>query len=94
MNKKPELELTEGSTYKIISMGGRDSSLESKGVFKGFISIGIDEIGLIMELDKSHGEMKGKIRIIPLHVILAIDVYDVKPNDKKDKEKEMPNYVG
>jgi hypothetical protein len=47
-----------------------------------------------MKLDKSHGEMKGKIRIIPLHVILAIDVYDVKPNDKEDKEKEMPRYVG
>jgi hypothetical protein len=94
MNKKTEMELTEGSTYKIISLGSRDSALESKGVFKGFISIGIDEIGLIMKLDKSHGEMKGKIRIIPLHVILAIDVYDVKPNDKEDKEKEMPRYVG
>ena len=94
MSKKPEMELTDGSEYNIISIGGRDSALETKGIFKGFMTIGIDEIGLIMKLDKDHGDMTGKIRIVPLHAILAIDVLDAKPNSKKNDDKEMPNYVG
>ena len=60
----------------------------------GFMTIGIDEIGLIMKRDKDHGDMTGKIRIVPLHAILAIDLLDAKPNSKKDDNKEMPNYVG
>lgn len=94
MNKKPEQELTEGSEYKIISLGGKDNVLETEGVFKGFTSMGVDEIGLLMELNEKHGEMKGKTRIIPLHVILAIDVFEAKPNQKKDDEKETAHYVG
>jgi len=94
MNKKPEMELTEDSKYKIISIGGKDSSLETKGIFKGFMNIGIDEIGLIMKLDKDNGDMAGKIRIIPLHAILAINVLDAKLNSKKDDDTEMPRYVG
>ena len=94
MNKKREMELTDGSKYNIISIGGRDSALETKGRFKGFMTIGIDEIGLIMKLDKDHGDMTGKIRIVPLQAILAIDVLDAKPNSKKDDDKEMPRYVG
>ena len=96
MNRKSQLnvELTEGSKYKIISIGGKDKPLETQGVFKGYISLGIDEIGLLINLDKNHNEMKGKIRIIPLHAILAIDVLEVKHNDKMNAEKERPNYVG
>jgi hypothetical protein len=75
-------------------MGGRDKSIETTGIFKGFISIGVDEIGLLIELGKKHENMKGKIRIIPLHVILAIDVINAKPNNKKELDGEMPHYVG
>jgi hypothetical protein len=38
--------------------------------------------------------MAGKIRIIPLHVILAIDVFESKPNVKKNSDKETSHYVG
>jgi hypothetical protein len=38
--------------------------------------------------------MAGKIRIVPLHVILAIDVLEAKPNLKKDSDKETSHYVG
>ena len=93
-DNKKKMELTEGSVYKITSLGGRDSSIETEGVFKGFISIGVDETGLLMELSKIHGIMAGKIRIIPLHVILLIDVLDVKENEKKDDYKGMSHYVG
>ena len=94
MNKENKLELTEGSVYKITSLGGRDILLETEGVFKGFISIGVDETGLLMEMSKSHGVLAGKIRIVPLHVILLIDVLDVKENERKEDDKGMSHYVG
>jgi len=94
MEKEKKLELTEGSVYKIISLGSRDNLIETEGVFKGFISIGVDETGLLMELNSSHGDMAGKMRIIPLHVILLIDVLDVKEEEKKDDYKGISHYVG
>lgn len=93
MKQKNKMELTEGSKYRITSLGGRDRLIESKGVFKGFVSIGIDENGLLLELDKSHGELKGKNRIIPVHVILAIDVIEAKEN-KEEEDADISHYVG
>jgi len=93
-DEKDKLELTEGSIYKITTLGGRDQPLETEGTFKGFISIGVDETGLLMQLSKSHGVLAGKIRIIPLHVILLIDVVAVKENCKKEDYKGMSHYVG
>lgn len=94
MKEEKKMELTEGSVYKITSLGGRDVLLETEGTFKGFISIGVDETGLLMELANSHGTMAGKIRIVPLHVILLVDVLDAKENQKKDDFKDMSHYVG
>jgi hypothetical protein len=94
MTKDPEMELTQGSHYKIISVGGRDRMLETEGTFKGFMTIGVDEIGLLMELNEAHGALKGKIRIVPLHVILAIDVLEAKPNEQPEDDKQFSHYVG
>jgi hypothetical protein len=94
MRKKSEMEVTIGSEYKIISLGGKDNVLESEGIFEGYATVGMDEIGLLMRLNKKHGDMNGKIRIVPLHVILAIDVLDAKPDDDIDDDKEMSHYVG
>lgn len=93
-DEKKKMELTEGSIYKITSLGARDSTLETTGTFKGFINIGVDETGLLMELNETHGDMMGKVRIVPLHVILLIDVLDAKENDKKDDFKGISHYVG
>jgi len=94
MNEDKKMELTEGSEYKITSLGGRDALLETEGTFKGFINIGVDETGLLMELGQSHGDMAGKIRIVPLHVLLLIDVLAAKENEEKDDSREMSHYVG
>lgn len=94
MNKEKKMELTENSVYKITSLGARDSVLETEGTFKGFISIGVDETGLLMELGPSHGDMVGKIRIVPLHVLLLIDVLDLKEDAEKDDDKGISHYVG
>ena len=94
MTKKDELKLTEGSRYKVISIGGRDVALETEGVFKGFASIGIDEGGMQIELSECHGDMQGKIRIVALHAILAIDILDAKKDDTKDDSKDTDHYYG
>jgi len=94
MNDEKKVELTEGSIYKVTSLGAKDAVLETEGAFIGFISIGVDETGLLMKLSESHGDMAGKIRIVPLHVILLIDVLESKQNKKKDDEKGMSHYVG
>jgi len=94
MNKKLEIALTEGSEYRIVSIGGRDATLETQGIFKEFTTLGIDEIGLLIELGQDHGEIAGRMRIVPLHAILAIDIIDAKPNNKKDDTKETSQYYG
>ena len=48
MDKKEQFKLTEGSRYRIISIGGRENPLETEGIFNGFSTLGIDEICLIM----------------------------------------------
>lgn len=94
MNKENKKELTEGSEYKILSLGARDNMLETEGIFKGFINIGVDETGLLMELNHKHGEMAGKTRIVPLHVLLAIDILKIEENEKKDDDRGVSHYVG
>ncbi|MCU0850810.1 MAG: hypothetical protein MUC80_06000 [Candidatus Thermoplasmatota archaeon] len=88
MEKKEDWKLIEGSRYKIISIGGRDSSLETEGVFRGYATIGIEEAGLVIEQATEHQGESEKVRIVPLHAILAIDVLDVKPHEGKDEERE------
>ena len=94
MKEEKKMELTEGSVYKITSLGGRDVLLETEGVFKGFISMGVDETGLLIELNRNHGDMSGKIRIVPIHMILLIDILESRENEKKDDDKLMSHYVG
>ena len=88
MNKKEDWKLIEGSRYKIISIGGRDSSLETEGVFQGYATIGIEEAGLVIELGTDKEKGGEKLRIVPLHAILAIDVLDVKRHESSDEDKE------
>lgn len=83
--------LTKGSRYRVESMETRDRIKVTKGVFRGFATIGPDE-ALVMELDDSHQEMKGKLRLIPLHVILAVDVLEQAPGEAPPPEKHGRMY--
>jgi len=38
--------------------------------------------------------MNGKIRIIPLHAVLAMDVIEMKQSEDDEEDTEMPRYVG
>lgn len=79
------LELTEGSKYIITSLGSRDEPMQSSGTFTGYITIG-NGGAICLELDKTHKKLSGKVRIIPEHMILAIDV--IKIADKKEEEEK------
>lgn len=61
--------------------------METVGIFRGFTSVGPDE-ALVMELDEDHGEMAGKIRVVPLHMVLAIDVLEVAEEEEEAREPE------
>ena len=88
MDKKEDWKLIEGSRYKILSIGGRDSTLETEGIFKGYATIGIEEAGLVIELCTEHEKRYRQTPHCSFHAILAIDVLDVKKHEGKDEEKE------
>lgn len=83
--------LTKGSRYRIESMETRDRTKITKGIFRGYAAIGPDDV-LVVELDESHQEMKGKLRLIPLHVILTIDVLEQVPGETPPPEKHGTMY--
>ena len=75
--------LTIGSRYSIKSLESRDNPLVSSGKFIGYTAIGHDE-GMAMELNDSHGDEAGRIRIIPTHTIISIDI--IEAAEKEDKK--------
>ncbi len=84
------VSLTKGSRYRIESMETRDRTKITKGIFRGYATIGTDD-AIVIELDDSHQELKGKLRLIPLHVILAVDITEHVPGEapKTDKPGTM-----
>jgi hypothetical protein len=87
---KKEIELVEDSEYIIRSLGSKDEPIVTKGKFIGYSSIG-EEGGMCIKMNSSHGELEGKIRIIPLSMILSIDI--MKAAKVKKKEEETARYL-
>ncbi|OGS42663.1 MAG: hypothetical protein A3K67_05510 [Euryarchaeota archaeon RBG_16_62_10] len=78
--------LTVGSLYKIKSLESRDKPMETTGIFKGYAAVAHDT-AIVIELDKSHGDEKGRLRLIPSHMIISIDVLKAE-KEKAEKESE------
>lgn len=93
MRRIPEdvISLTKGSRYRIESMETRERTKVTKGIFRGFATIGTDD-AIVIELDDSHQELKGKLRLIPLHVILAVDILEHVPGEAPKTEKTGTMY--
>ena len=85
------VSLTKGSRYRIESMETRERTKVTKGIFRGYATIGTDD-AIVIELDDSHQEMKGKLRLIPLHVILAVDVMEQLAGEAPKVEKQGTMY--
>jgi hypothetical protein len=81
----PPVTLTLGSKYHVRSLASREAVLETRGTFRGFTSVGSID-GLAIELDETHNELKGKMRVIPGHVVLSIDIVEAA---KKDEDKAI-----
>ncbi len=87
MPKKDDaIVLTQGSLYRIKSLESRDHPMETNGIFKGYAAVAHDT-ALVIELDKSHGEDKGRLRLIPANMIMSIDVLKAE-KEKEEKEGE------
>lgn len=90
--KKPSIVLTAGSKVRVRSAGGREEALLSSGTFRGLVSVGGDN-SLAVELDDTVREEKGRIRLIPLNAVLALDVLEAaKAEEEKRSDPAAPGY--
>jgi len=84
--KDDAIILTPGSLYKIKSLESRDKPMETVGIFKGYSAVAHDT-AIVIELDKSHGDEKGRLRLILSHMIISIDILKAE-KEKEEKESE------
>jgi hypothetical protein len=92
MARKAEaVALTQGSRYIVTSLGNRDRVMVSKGKFRGYTVVGNVD-GLCIELDNSHGALKGKVRVIPSHMILSIDIIEAAIPKPQAPEENVGHY--
>jgi hypothetical protein len=93
MKEKEVQQLTEGSSYQITSLGSRDEPIVTTGKFTGFAVVGAAE-AVCIKLDKSHKKMAGKIRMIPSHMILTLDIItEAKKKEKTDEDALAKSYL-
>jgi hypothetical protein len=81
---KNAVVLSIGSKYRIKSLEARDKPLVTSGKFIGYTAIGHDE-GMCIELDSTHEDKVGKIRVIPTHAIVSLDI--IEAADKEEKKR-------
>jgi hypothetical protein len=81
--KKTTISLTPGSRVFVRSAGAREEPIASTGIFRGLVSVG-GENSLALELDEGTKEEKGRIRLVPLNAVMAIDILQAA---KAEEEK-------
>lgn len=87
--KRPAIALTPNSKVMVRSAGTENEAIVSTGIFRGLVSISGDN-ALAIELDGSGGgDEKGRIRIVPIPAILAIDILEAAKVDE-EKRAEPP----
>jgi hypothetical protein len=91
--KRTTIALTPGSRVIVRSAGTETAAIVSTGLYRGLVSISGDS-ALAIELDGSDGDEKGRVRLIPIPAILAIDILEaVKPDEEKRAEPpQSPGY--
>ncbi len=91
-NSKITTNLTKGSHYLIRSLSTRDKLLETSGHFKGYVTLGRGH-ALRIELDSSHDDKEGEIRVIPCHMVTSLDI--IKEEDSQEEETDSSSsYFG
>jgi hypothetical protein len=90
--KRAAIALTQGSKVSVRSAGTENEAIVSSGIFRGLVSISGDN-ALAIELDGSNGDTKGRIRIVPVPAVLAIDILEAAKADE-EKRSEPPQSPG
>lgn len=95
MPRKDEaIVLTPGSLYKIKSLESRDKPMETIGTFKGYAAVAHDT-AVVMELEEKYpGEEKGRLRLIPSHMILCIEVLKAEKEQVAKEPEGNAVYFG
>lgn len=84
-DENPPITLTLGSKYHLRSLASREAVLETSGTFRGIVSLGsIDAIA--MELDATHKDLAGKLRVIPTHMVIAVDIVEAVKKEEEPSE--------
>ena len=92
-HSEPPITLTLGSKYHVRSLASREAVLETRGTFRGVVSVGTID-GLAMELDDSAGkDLKGKTRVIPTHMVLAIDILEAAKREEETADEATMHYT-
>ncbi|HTT15806.1 MAG TPA: hypothetical protein VMH49_00385 [Thermoplasmata archaeon] len=91
--KRPAIALTPASRIRARSAGPDEKAIDSVGIFRGLVSIGGDN-ALAIELESSDREEQGRIRLVPISALLAIDILEAaKPEEEKRSEpSQSPGY--
>jgi len=91
--KRPPIVLTPGSRVRVRSAGPEEQAIDSLGIFRGLVSIGGDN-ALAVELESSDREEQGRVRLVPLSALLAVDILEAaKPEEEKRAEPtQSPGY--
>lgn len=84
-------KLTPGSKCIVYSMSSNEMVVKTSGIFRGFVPLG-EDTSICIELDESHGEMKGKLRLIPLGAISSIDIIELVEDEEEESEEEKIYY--
>jgi len=92
MTKKKEetFSLVVGSSYLIRSAESSEKPLVTRGKLRGYATLG-QETGVTIEMDASHGDDNGRLRIIPVLIILSVVI--LKTEEPEEKEEEQPDTV-
>ncbi|MGA3022151.1 MAG: hypothetical protein ABSE66_05005 [Thermoplasmata archaeon] len=93
--KRPAIAFTPGSKITVRSAGTESATIVSTGTFRGLVSIGGDN-ALAIELDGSGGDEKGRVRLVPVPAILAVDILEAVRADeeKRIEPPQSPGYFG
>jgi hypothetical protein len=93
--KRAALTLTTGSRVRLRSAGPGDEAIESVGTYRGLVSIAGDN-ALAIELEGPPPEEKGRIRLLPIPALLAIDILEAAKaeEEKRSEPSPSPGYFG
>lgn len=80
-----EPAFTRASRYRIMSKGPKDEFLITVGRFVGYRAFGNGN-AVAIEIDSDGEENTGRLRIIPLQAIFAIDVLESREEQEEESE--------